>query len=72
MVSGRLNVVKGLKRISQVVDFGRNPHMIGLYAISVKIYWARDHSMQCRQTMSHTLLRVAPSLAMTPLSVSES
>jgi hypothetical protein len=30
VVSGRLNVVKDLKRTNQIVDFGRNRHMIGL------------------------------------------
>ena len=30
VVSGRLNVVKGLKRTNQIVDFGRNWHIIGL------------------------------------------
>jgi hypothetical protein len=30
VVSGRLNVVKGLKRTNQIVSFGRSGHMIGL------------------------------------------
>jgi hypothetical protein len=30
VLSGRLNVVKGLKRTNQIVDFGRNLHIIGL------------------------------------------
>jgi hypothetical protein len=28
--TGRLNVIKGLKRTNQIVDFGRNRHIIGL------------------------------------------
>jgi hypothetical protein len=30
VVSGRLNVVKDLKRTHQIVDFGRNRDIIGL------------------------------------------
>jgi predicted fused transcriptional regulator/phosphomethylpyrimidine kinase len=30
VVSGRLYVVKGLKRADQIVSFGRSRHLIGL------------------------------------------
>jgi hypothetical protein len=43
VVSGRLNV-KCLKRTNQIVDFGRNQHIISLYAIPVRIYLTGDHS----------------------------
>jgi hypothetical protein len=44
MVSGRLNVVKGLKQKNQIVSFERTQHMIRLETILVKIYLAKDHS----------------------------
>jgi len=44
VVSGRLNVVKGLKRTNQIVSFRRSPHMIKLWTIPVRIYLARNHS----------------------------
>jgi hypothetical protein len=44
MVSGRLNVVKGLKRTNQIVRFGRSCHLIGLSIIPVRICLARDNS----------------------------
>jgi hypothetical protein len=39
VVSGRLNVVKDLKRTDQIVSSGRSPHIIGLYTIPVWLYW---------------------------------
>jgi hypothetical protein len=43
VASDRLNVVKGLKRTNQIVDFGKR-HLIGLSTVPVKIYSARNHS----------------------------
>jgi hypothetical protein len=51
VVSGRLNVVKGLKRSNEIVTFGRNPHTTGLYTIPVRIYLARNHSLHRELTV---------------------
>jgi hypothetical protein len=45
VVSGRLNVVKGLKRTNQNISFERTRHLISLEIISVGIYLARYHSI---------------------------
>jgi serine/threonine-protein phosphatase 2B catalytic subunit len=44
VVSGRSNVVRGLKPTNQIVSFGRNRHLISLWTVPVRIYLARDHS----------------------------
>jgi hypothetical protein len=46
VVSGRLNVVRGLKQTNQMVTFERTRHIIGLQANPVRIYLARDHSIE--------------------------
>jgi hypothetical protein len=46
VVSGRLNVVKGLKRTNQNVSFERTRHLISLEIIPVRIYLARYQESQ--------------------------
>jgi hypothetical protein len=40
VVSGRLNVVRGLKQTNQIVSFERTRHMIGLWTMPVRAYLA--------------------------------
>jgi hypothetical protein len=55
-VSGRLNVVKGLKRTNQIARFGRSPHLISLERVPVRIYLARGHSIATLEYFDNTSL----------------
>jgi hypothetical protein len=44
VVSGRLNVVRGLKRTNYLVSFGKSRHMIGLYSPSQELFGQRPRS----------------------------
>jgi len=65
VVSGRLNVVKGLKQTNKIVSFRRNWHLIGLSRIPVRIYLClrpqqRARGMVTVQGISSEVWMIAP------------